>query len=51
MLSLKLPFRQRRSPNPVDVMFDHWSENMARSRKEPPTISQLHLMALLFMRF
>jgi hypothetical protein len=45
------PIRKRRAVTPIDVMFDQWHENMVKGRKEPPTLSQLHLMVLLFMRF
>lgn len=44
------PVRKRRSLSPIDVMFDQWEQNQRRGIKEPPTLSQLHLMALLFMR-
>jgi hypothetical protein len=44
------PIRKRRPRNPVDAMFDQWESNQRRGQKEPPTLSQLHLMALLFMR-
>jgi hypothetical protein len=50
MLSPFHPIRKRRAASPIEVMFDQWEENAAKRRKEPPTLSQLHLMALLFMR-
>ena len=50
MLSPYHPIRKRRVTTPIDAMFDQWQENMAKGRKEPPTLSHLHLMMLLFMR-
>jgi hypothetical protein len=44
------PIRRRR-PEPADVPLEQRRENMTKRREEPPTLQQLHLMALLFMRF
>ncbi len=45
------PVRKRRPPIPVDRIFhDPWEPNQHESPRERPRLSEVQLLALLFMR-